>query len=168
MTAEAIRIAKEALELAEKATPGPWKMDHDWTLEVIDRDEHNVAKLPHHMASTPSNAAFIAFARTAIPILARAVLESRSAEQEAPSANGPPETTQEWPGPPGYYPEHVWLSGQTAYSDAPSSGTARPKYIRADVAAKAHPVRLSKCGASASLRSGMHFARWRRSEHSGR
>lgn len=82
MTPEAVRIAKEALELAEKATPGPWKLDHDWTLEVIDRDEHNVAKLPHHMASTPSNAAFIAYARTALPILARAVLESRSAEEE--------------------------------------------------------------------------------------
>lgn len=51
-------------------------------------------------------------------------------------AKRPPETTQEWPGPPGYYPEYVWLSGQTAYSDAHSSGTARPKYIRADVAAK--------------------------------
>lgn len=64
-TESAIDIARKALELAEKATPGPWTPDDCYYGPEYTDSE------------------FIAFARTALLILAKAVIEA--AEREPPA-----------------------------------------------------------------------------------
>lgn len=96
MTPEAVRIAKEALELAEKATPGPWT---DVSAAIADLPDGATEECGisgpqsvtvigsdwwsgQHLVLREPDALLIAFARTALPILARAVLESHIVEQE--------------------------------------------------------------------------------------
>lgn len=103
-------IAREALELAEKATPGPWRGSHlderviagpdvggDPFLIALIKDS---SRAMHHYgehcvpnkATGKANARFINFAREALPTLARALLsrdeEVKRLAEELDSANG--------------------------------------------------------------------------------
>jgi hypothetical protein len=63
-------LARQALELAEKATPGPW-----WKVTSAYDPERFYVEPEIGEAGEDSDAEFIAFAREALPILAARVLE---------------------------------------------------------------------------------------------
>jgi len=84
MSDEAVRIAREALELADKATPGPWKAENLFGHISVVAPKEQLWKpylarafgaVHGHYGAVWDDAEFSAFARTALPLLARAVLE---------------------------------------------------------------------------------------------
>ena len=74
MTPEAVRLATEALELSEKATPGPWVEFYDKGKPCSVMPAMRPGDICNTRKSTPEDARFITFARTALPELARVVL----------------------------------------------------------------------------------------------
>lgn len=77
----ALSIARKAEELAAKATPGPWRVCACGCGRLLDDSAHRF------LDDTGTNADFIAFARTALPILARAVIEAEAIVEAAQAVN---------------------------------------------------------------------------------
>jgi hypothetical protein len=83
MTADpdALAVARECIRLAEMATPGPWGFQARRSPRSIrlKRTHYEVGKdggdgVAFAFGDDNANAAFIAYCRTAAPILARALL----------------------------------------------------------------------------------------------
>lgn len=60
-------VIEEVQGLCDAASPGPWRLEHDWTSELYDANGSLIGKFiyPHNA----KDAAFVIRARTAIPEL---------------------------------------------------------------------------------------------------
>jgi hypothetical protein len=89
MASDAERLAKEAIEMAERATPGPWRVEAECGEDIgvvctryEDETPGVCASYSKDWPLEVCDAELIAHARTSLPILARALLLSEGRRKD--------------------------------------------------------------------------------------